>query len=303
MTASRGILALRTRIRGDALLSFSGVDQFSTCERRYFLERVLRRRSPDTPITVVGRAYHDAIASMLLTRIPRTEEWADLCAEKAVEKHHAVLTEHGVACGSLVPEMQSNLRRLRDEVLVPVGIHCTEQIVRHGRKRSWWVERSFKDWSVGYKGVVDLFSTRCPIVDPSGTVTGGFEARCVWDWKTVTSDRRRSERDARMSAQLALYALAANTRSACFVEIPRNLEKAIKVRVVHYSERDLKCWASWLVSMRDAVMSRGKKRDNFRPADRKNPLCDPQWCPHYLETCYPSESPLTPDPVEGTIPS
>ena len=301
MTESRGILATRTKYTDPTLMSFSGVDQFSTCERRYYFERILRRRQPDTAITLVGRTYHEAIAAMLTTRVERTEEWVEFAAKEAIARNHDLLTSLGVACGSLVHEMVSNLKRLRAEVLEPARIRTVADIVPFGRKRSWWIERKFKEWTVGYKGVVDLLSLRTPVLDEKGHVTGSTEGRCVWDWKSVTSDRRRSQRDAETSAQLALYAIAANVRHACFVEIPRNLEKDVRVRLVRYTEADLRDWSQWLTAMRDAVLSRGKAKARFRPADRKNPLCSPMWCPHHVTECYPSDSLLTPAAETATV--
>ncbi len=300
MTASRGLLDDRTRFR--RLLSFSGVDQFSNCERRYYFERILQRRQPDTPITLVGRTYHEAIAAMLTTRLPRTDEWVSLVVGEAIKRNHDALTKHGVACGSLAPEMESNLRRLREEVLAPCAIHTVADVVPFGRKRSWWIERPFTSPDVGYKGVIDLLAVNTPCADSTGLVVAHKPGRpCVFDWKSVTSDRRRSERDARTSAQLALYAIAANVTAACFVEIPRNLEKRLKTRVVEYTEQDLRDWSQWLIAMRDAVLSRGKLKERFRPADRKNPLCDTQWCPWYLSECYPSENTLTPTEEAVTL--
>lgn len=298
-TPNLGVMRERTKYK--KYLSFSGVDQFSNCERRYFFERILMRRQPDTAITLVGRTYHEAIAAMIHTRVPRTHEWTEFVVDEAVKRNHDALTALGVACGSLRQEMVSNLARLKAEVLEPAGVITLDQVVQCGMKRAWWVERAFEARDIGFKGVVDLLSTRAPVVDAGGTVTGGVAGRCVWDWKSVTSDRRRSQRDATTSAQLATYAIGANVRRACFVEIPRNLAKDIRVRLVEYSEEELAHWASWLRSMHHAIMSRGKVKANFRPSDRKNPLCSPDWCNHYLTECYPTESPLTPLTEEATV--
>ena len=299
MTTSRDILQAKTRFK--RFLSFSAVDQFSTCERRYFFERIMGQRQPDTPITLVGRTYHEAIAAMLHTRLERTDEWVELVVGEAVTRNHDALTAQGVQCGSLRAEMVSNLKRLRTDVLAPVGVTTLDAVAPYGRKRSWWIERDFSDEALGYKGVIDLLSLRVPVVDTHGTVTGGTDGRCVWDWKSVTFDRRRSQRDAETSAQLALYALAANVRRACFVEIPRNLEKDLRVRVVTYTEQDLRDWAQWLGAMRDAILARGRRKVNFRPADRKSPLCSPIWCPWYVTKCYPADSLLTPTTEEVTV--
>ncbi len=282
------------------LLSFSAIDQFSNCERRYFLERIMGRRSPDTAITLVGRTYHEAIAMMVGSRVERAEEWADHCAAKAIKDNHDALTKLGVRCGSLVPEMQSNLRRLRVEVLERCGLRCAEQIVPYS-KRGMWLERAFYDYALGYKGVVDVLSLRAPLCASDGEVEGGADEVCCFDWKSVTSDRRRSQRDAETSAQLALYALASGAKTACFVEIPRNLERPLKTRVVRYTDNQLRDWAQWLVATRAAVLSRGRSPFRYRRADRKNPLCSPSWCPHYLESCYPETDPLTAAPVVATV--
>lgn len=109
------------------------------------------------------------------------------------------------------------------------------------------------------------------------------------DWKSLTSERRRSYRDVEYGAQPALYAIAAGVKNACIVEIPRDLKAPIKMRTVTYTEEDLAYWTIWLKAAREAILSRGRSPRQirrFRMTDRKNPLCSAQWCAHYFK-CYP----------------
>lgn len=251
------------------LVSFSDLDLFDLCERKFYFEKILKEPQKPSAILEVGQTYHAALAAFWTVDLPDPLR----LAAAAVVKHTEALAPFGVNLPGLIDELKGNLERLMDKVLLP------------GKVTPLYVERRFDNHRLGFKGIIDILSHATPIVDEKGHVTGSSPEPCVLDYKSLTSDRRRSQRDCEMSPQLALYALEAGVSAAGFVEIPRNLEKEIKTRIVHYSPEDLANWLLYLQGQRRTLFKRGKKKENFRMCSRKNPLCNPMWCAHFLK-CY-----------------
>lgn len=245
--------------------SFSEVDLFNQCERRYFKEKVQKHPTEENAYLLVGKTYHEALSAHI-----QDLPWLGLTLEME-EK----LAKAGVNVDSMVTEMRANLARLGPSLEL-LGPPVTAP------------ERYFRNRSIGYKGVVDSVFANTPTVSPEGIMTGVTPGRCVIDWKVLSSNRRRSARDAALSPQLALYSIEENVECAGFVEIPRDLEKPIKCRVVRYTEQDKAHWREFLRSTREAMFSRGRKEAAYKRCDRKaNPLCSPLWCPFYGD-CYPT---------------
>jgi hypothetical protein len=246
-------------------LSFSSADMFQRCERQYYFEKVEGRKQPPNATLLVGQAYHKAIACKL-----HSKPWS---LEDA-EKEELVIS--GVNVDGLIAEVAYNLTRI-EPLLVALG---APEIV----------EQEFADRSIGYRGVIDAVFPNTPDSTPEGIFTGTVRpGRCVVDWKSLTSDRRRSQRDTNLSPQLAQYAIERKTTAAAFVELPRDTEKPVKIRVATYTENELENWRQYMIGLRQAIISRGRRKENFKQCDRKNnPLCSELWCPHY-STCYPTK--------------
>lgn len=264
------------------LVNFSSLDLFDLCERKYYYEKVEGFDEKDSPILLIGSAYHSAIADMLEEEMPLVSALESTFSGVTLQEG---LQRFKISPSELRAEMALNLARLQSDVLTPAEIRPEY------RDHYPVVEHQYKNYKTGFYGTVDLVSVTTPVVDASGRVIGKTDSPCVIDWKTLTSDRRRSQRDAVYSPQLASYARAMNVRNAAFVEIPRNLDKEIRVRVVNYTEVDMRNWASFLDAQRVALISRRKNKVNFKPTKRKNPLCSPIWCEHFCK-CY-EISPLT----------
>jgi len=248
-------------------VSWSQVELFLKCERQYFYEYILGEKRPETPILVIGKAYHTMIESYF-TGVGI----AKLVDDESMEFLKAKTT---IDIAGLQREMRENLMRLKSQFLDGLG-------------RPFIVEWKFEDEVLGYRGTIDAAMQRTPVMSPDGEeISTWLEESCVVDWKSLTSERRRSQRDAVYSGQLALYATVAGTRNAGFVEIPRNLGEPIKARFVRYTEEELNHWRSWLVGVRDAMLSRGEQMQAYHQTERKNPLCSPQWCGHFFK-CYPA---------------
>jgi len=268
------------------LVNFSSLDLFDLCERKYYYEKIEGVDEKDSPILLIGTAYHAAIADLVCSALPVD------AADKVFmdEAFRDSLARFKISEAELRAEMTVNLGRLLTDVIYAAVI------VPEFRDGKHIIEHQYKNYKTGFYGTVDLVSLNTPVVDASGRVIGKTPSPCVIDWKTLTSDRRRSQRDAVYSPQLASYARAMNVRNAAFVEIPRNLEKEIRVRVVNYTEVEMRNWASVLDAQRAALISRRKTKVNFKPTNRKNPLCSPIWCEHFCK-CY-ELSPLTSTPEE-----
>lgn len=264
------------------LVNFSSLDLFDLCERKYYYEKVEGVDEKDSPILLIGTAYHAAIAEVVACGPHLDDAVESAFIDAGLQEG---LKRFKISEAELRAEMFANLARLQADVLGPA------EIMAEFRDGDPIIEHQYKNYKTGFYGTVDLVSVTTPVVDASGRVIGKTDSPCVIDWKTLTSDRRRSQRDAVYSPQLASYARAMGVRNAAFVEIPRNLEKEIRVRVVNYTEVDMKNWASVLDAQRAALISRRKNKVNFKPTNRKNPLCSPIWCEHFCK-CY-ELSPLT----------
>lgn len=252
------------------LVSFSALDLFEQCERRFFHERVEGRRAPPNHYLAVGHAYHTALAA-----IWGAEGGYVTLTQIAVDQHQEELVSAGINTAPLVTEIADRLA-----ALAAAGWWV------NARPRSpEWVERRFTNRRTGFEGVIDLLSARTPIT-ADGRLDGWADRPCVVDYKTITSDRRRSQRDVEQSDQLALYALEADVRDACIVEIPRDLSKPIKYRAVSYTDAALRNWRLFLESRRRTIMQRGKVKERYAMTHPSNYLCTARWCPFFRE-CYP----------------
>ncbi len=261
----------------DMLVSFSAADAFTGCERRYFYEKVMQEKQPETAPLVVGNVYHSAIAEMLRNRLLTPADAVASAAGPAAEALEAVRVDPD----ALMDEMEQNLTRLDEEVLAYVVPASCED-------GGAFVEKKFEDTRLGYRGVIDVVSMTVPVTK-DGTVIGWKPGKCVLDWKSLTSDRRRSDRDAKFSPQLGLYALAVQGATAAgFVEIPRDVTKPIKVRMSEYTGDTLANMDIWLRAIRATMISRGTDIVNYRMTERSNGLCSPSWCPFWFK-CFPSQ--------------
>lgn len=271
----------------DRTTSFSAVDAFTTCERRFYYERVLDEPQEEGAPLVVGNVYHSVIAALI-----RSNWQADANAVAAtyVEGSKAELKAAGARVDGLVDEVVANMQRLRSTLFPPYGLETVMIDTNEA-----FVERKFRRLDLGFGGVIDYVSDRFPVTDGKGQVTGFKPGRCVLDWKTLSGDRRRSDRDARFSPQLGLYKITVpGAIGAGFVEIPRDLGKPIVVRMAEHNERDTEMMRTWLVAMRATILKRGTDIENYRMTDRDNPLCSAAYCPKYFK-CYPM--PDGPKPV------
>lgn len=266
------------------LIHFTDVDDFDVCERRYWAHRFGGLPKPPSPILAIGDAYHKAIDFVYMNE---GCEFIEAAMDSVAQIDRDVVQRFEIDCLALAEEVEANLERMFKALERGPGLLTPPYPIRN--KKGWLLlEHEWTDRRLGYRGKVDAVMDSAPVTDEKGNVVGFDYVPCVFDWKTVHGERRRSQRDATYSPQLALYSLAMGVKRACFVEIPRNLEKPIRVRSVTYSDSDLAHWADWFVDMRAAILSRGTKARRFKRTDRKNPLCSPEWCWLYPK-CYPAE--------------
>lgn len=268
------------------LVNFSSLDQFDTCERKYYWQHVAGEEPAPSPILVTGQVYHEVIASVVREA---SLEHAEPHIAAALQAHADELASFNIQTGYLGQEILANVTRLYNEVLVPAGVRPESD------RQGPLVERHFRNHKTGFFGTIDCVSSNTPIVDTVGRVVGHAPGRCILDWKTVTSDRRRSQRDTDLSPQLALYAWQSGAPSGAFCEIPRNLEQPLRVRVTQYTDSQRTAWITYLNSQRATLLKRGKQLESYRRTSRKNPLCSMMWC-SYFDHCYPQNGlPIPPE--------
>lgn len=294
--------------------SISKVDLYHQCARRYMYEHILGLKQPQTIAMLVGEVYHDALSALANVKFHDIEnEDSDKALEVIVMssllKYADKLWALKIDSKALEQELLPNLTRVypfwSPSKLWPLEIAPNQALI----------ERSFWGNSLGYNGKIDLASTNFPVVSTTGKVKDWQQdTPCVLDFKVLTGRRRKTERDTRLSGQLALYAAQTGIPRAAFLEIPRNLEKPVLVRTVEYDPRELGWWQKWLeqqsghlrimhevadkwkASVGDTLeafeknpLALGMMHENFPMCQRSEPLCSAQWCPHY-DRCYPYDS-------------
>lgn len=241
--------------------SFSSLDLFLDCERRFYYRKIARLKEPPSLYFCVGNLYHAAIE-------------ADLMGELDLEAEiHAAMQKSDWSCPSsaadLEKEINHNLERLREEVFPYLDIKFTE---------CWSKDINA---SAQYCAKLDAYSTSTPIVE-DGTITGSIEDQpCVVDWKTIFGSRRRSQEDANSSPQLALYCLEAKTNHAAFVEIPRYTGVPINTIVVAFTDEELAYWEKWFNVQFLAMSTRGQDEKAYRLSVPGNYRCSLKWCPYW----------------------
>lgn len=255
-------------------LSHSAIETYHNCPRRYYWERVLKIQTEDGIPLVVGSLYH-AVLEKILKAPVRCSETEDEAIEEAIRDAAEHLVRLDIDIDDLDEEIRENLRKIDFTYIHPVVVHNQPL-----------VERWFTNEGLNYVGKIDLVNQHLPIVDDKGNIEGWTEDEpCVLDFKTVGS-RRKSQRDANLSAQLAGYCLETGVRTAGFYEIPRNLEKPHRVRVKTFTEEELRQWSKWRASQCAAITAIHPLGPEFFPmCPRTNPLCSMMWCPHW-DRCY-----------------
>lgn len=274
------------------LINFSSLEEWENCERHYWYSKIDGQEKPTNETLEVGTLYHAVIAALIIS--PTGVKALPGLIEEKISLQKESLTKLGLSVPALRAELNQNLPALWHDVIVPGKL---KPLVDDAGPR---VERQFANTATGFRGTCDLVSATTPKANARGAVTGSLNEPCILDWKTLTSFNRRTQRDADRSMQLALYAWEADVPNAAFVEIPRFAGRDIVVRVTHYTPAQRRMWAAYLTGQKDALLSRGTARENFKRASRKSGLCDPKWCPYYGQ-CLGTDH-LTEEEADGTLP-
>lgn len=256
-------------------LSPSKLSDFDNCARQFFYRHVERHTQQPRVEMVVGSVWHAAIAAVLEDGSLGNLEHR---VNEAVSEHRGELEEFYESekiDDGFWTEVYRGVTRLWDEVLCFIEPEILE-------------DRYFDEqWN--FAGVVDCVSKCALTSNDKGAATGAVaEERQVLDWKIKTSlKRRRTDRDARVSAQLAAYALRHGVRRAAFVEIPRNPEAPILVRTTSYTDAELDHWRRWFDGRLSTIRSL-THIDQYAMTSRDNPLCSALFCDFYGK-CYGKE--------------
>lgn len=259
--------------------SHTSIELFHNCPRRYCLERILKKQAPPGLPLVVGSLYHKVLEILLTDPAPARDLPAAL--QQAIRDAAEDLLRLDVDIDELEEEITENVSKIDFEHLSPVRVG--PQLL---------VERWFSNAGLNYVGKIDLVNRFKPITDDVGNILGWTEQECILDLKVLQSKRRKSQRNANFSPQLASYCLETGCRTAGFYEIPRNLEKPHRARVVEFTEADLEMWKTWrqaqctaLTLLHEQAEFHSDPRFLFPMTPRENPLCTNMWCPHWDE-CY-----------------
>lgn len=280
------------------------VELHGQCARRYYYEKICGEKREEGIDLVVGKFYHECFADLGRLVLENFEivKFAPV-VQRHLAKYEEAMTKLGVDVGDLHDEAYANLCGLwsffGEDKLYP--IEHVEGVPL--------IERWFDSNKIGYRGKIDLCSRNFPIVSQKGTVKSWTPMPCVVDFKVLTSSRRKTERDAMRSAQLACYCAETDLRHAAFCEIPRNLEKPIQFRTVQYTDQEIAHWDGWLREQQRALAwkhflveegigddaSKSMQMTSLFPrCSRSEPLCAPLYCPHYMK-CYPCQQSI-PEP-------
>lgn len=255
--------------------SFSAVDQYDQCPRKFYYDRVLRLAPESTMGQLPGLVVHHALQHLMdPTRETGSEFTPTHFAINAVQEHISSLVRCGINTDDLLYEVKTNITRVRT-FLDQAKVRCTE-------RRFLWC---------GYVGYIDMTLENSPVVSKDGKEIEKWEDQpCVLDYKVVSSHRSRSQRDADLSPQLALYGpLASDISRAGFLEIPRDTEKPLKIRMTEYTRSDIDKWRRWFDGQAMAIEKQWSSHHDEVSAwprcSRKSALCSPMWCQHW-DRCY-----------------
>lgn len=238
--------------------SFSALNTFMGCERRFWYERVdpARVRLPDNHYQALGTLYHQLLAELVLggefdfmghvMRVAQEDGWPVPTPLLALKE-----------------EIAANLERVRREILPWLRKPVVEVMIREK-----------------YVGRLDLVVEETPVVE-DGRIVGLVPGRCVLDFKIKFSSRRRSDRDVWNSPQLAQYCLMSGARAAGFIEVPRDVSAPLHVTLADFTEEELARWERYLDAQYAAVEKRGKDPAAYRLAAAGDPLCSSTWCPWF----------------------
>lgn len=252
-------------------LSPSKLDTFDVCPRQFWYRHVERLPEKKTLALTIGKLYHAVLADVLRSGLTDLEDAVD----KAIEAGRAEVLE--LAPDSSLDALWSEVYQRVEVVWRDVGCYLEPRLV----------EEHYFDPAHDFAGIIDCLSGKALVADDNtGRVLSVRDALQVVDWKVKTSPgRKRSPRDARVSPQLAAYALQTGASSAAFVEIQRGHGAPILVRVVDYTPAELDAWRRWFDG-RLETMRALERKEQFAMTSRTNPLCDMRWCP-YHKLCYP----------------
>lgn len=243
-------------------LSVSQVTQYYMCGWRYYQTYVLGKRSPGSVATATGRSVHKIIEDTLTKKMEgeslRSLEEAFDEATTVVEADFSELesledpdTGEQKPVGHWLDKVRNVYKlwhQVRAPEIVPLAVEKSFQVSVNG---------------VPTKGVIDL-------IDAS---TGGAE---VID--TKVTKRKKPERDAENSLQLALYANVEGCPSVGYDNLVKGkVPKFHKVRTVLSPEAVN--WSGELI--RDAA--EGISAGVFPKTNPDNWYCSEKFCPHWSD--------------------
>lgn len=245
-------------------LTFSGLETFMNCERRFYFDYIENRPRPPSRIFTEGHMLHAGLAHVIRGQSV-VEAAKNAVAEIEAQPDYVAPT----------PDYVSHLARNLEKFRTQVFPHLT------------WDVATLETPCVGtpLRGRADVICDTTPVVDRYGKITSITPERCVVDFKLKQNPAKRRGLDAAYrSGQLALYSLGAGISNGAFVEFYGNSDYDPRVCVANFSPDQLARWKRYFVEQRAAMIARGRGKEAYRLAERTSPLCSLDWCPHYL-TC------------------
>lgn len=237
--------------------SITALRQFETCERQFYYQRILRLPERTSLALSTGSFYHAMIENILRGGKSTLEE----IFAKTTWPPDVV-----VDGAALKKEVELNLQRLQTDVL-PFLLPA---------EKDAFGKPQIEVWGNRYCCKFDFVSPFIPIVQ-DGRIIDHKPGRCVVDWKSATKSK-----DLRHHvAQLMLYILDSQAAAGAIVEIPRNTRSSIITSVLEPDDYECRRWQSYFEAQFRAMNSRGQDETEYRLAERTNPLCSPQYCPHW----------------------
>lgn len=245
--------------------SYSAIEKFMFCERRFFYDRVCNLPEPPSTALAIGIWYHAVLETLVRTPTADLDEVIELGLQIAEADRSWTRPR---MLDRLRGYMRLNLLALQKEKLFENLQPATaEEWVKSPR----WI------------GKIDVLSAHTPYVDDDGNWAWKDES-CALDWKIVTTTSRRTSRSVREDGQLALYCLASGRTNAAIIELHKRGPETAPPRLlsVSFTEEELGRWERWFDAVDKTIRTRNvHDEDAWKLARPSEPLCSSKWCPRW----------------------
>lgn len=243
--------------------SYTALRQFENCERQFFYQRILGLPEAPSIHLSLGILYHECLDLM--------------CRAGAVAKEQLLPLLEKAKASRLWVDPGKPDEELIDEIWTAMGK------VNRGVFQKGLRVRKSEVWGTTYCAKIDVLADNTPVVE-DGRILEFKDEPCIIDWKTKSSDKKRSQFSVDLNMQLALYCIDFGVKNGAIIEVPRHAADEINVILTSFDEYDLARWKRYLDAQFEVMSGRGTGEQEYKLASRGFPLCSPRWC-SYWDRC------------------